>query len=91
MKIPEHLQTTSAMVARAYPIGVPERDYLPLLFFMTEYFSEENIAILAALWASHEGGSKINDVLTAKVKRPDCSQVVEKLKSAGLTEWLLEE
>jgi hypothetical protein len=89
-EIPTHLRSTIRLVEKAYPQGVPQGDYLALLFVLSEHLCEENLAIAAAIWCPGDG-SRLNDVLAAKNQRPPCDSVIEKLTGAGLQEWLSEE
>jgi|LakMenEpi03Aug12_release.lakeMendotaPanAssembly.Ray.scaffolds.fasta_scaffold294209_2 hypothetical protein len=87
---PAHLKTTLELVDRAYPQGVPPEEYLPLLLVLSDHMCEENLALAAAHW-SDANGSRLNDVLAAIHQKPDASLVLQKLKIAGLEEWIAEE
>lgn len=87
---PAHLETTLALVRRAYPQGVPVDEYLPLLFVLSEHMCEENLALAAAYWRDAHG-SRLNDVLAAIHQKPDATLVFEKLRGAGLEHWIAEE
>ena len=87
---PTHLISTLQLVERAYPQGVPQSDYLALLFVLSEHLCEENLAIVASSWNTSEG-SRLNDVLTAKHQQPNADSVIKKLKEAGYDEWSEEE
>lgn len=87
---PDHLQTTLALVRRAYPYGVPDAEYLPLLFVLSDHMCEENLALAAAHWKGAQG-SRLNDVLAAIHQKPDAFLVREKLRDVGLEEWVAEE
>jgi hypothetical protein len=84
--IPEHLQSTVNLVARAYPNGVPGSEYLPLLNVLADHLCDENLAILALLWTQRPG-SRLNDVLLAQSSNPVTDEVVAKLSNAGFSEW----
>jgi len=89
-EIPSHLLSTIRLVEKAYPHGVPQRDYLPLLFVLSEHLCEENLAVAAAFWCLGKG-SRLNDVLAAKRQCPPSDSVIAKLTAAGFRDWLSEE
>jgi hypothetical protein len=48
MEVPGHLQSLHAVLCRAYPDGVPAKDYQPLLDFLQRDLSERSLATLVA-------------------------------------------
>jgi hypothetical protein len=87
---PAHLETTLALVRRAYPHGVPIDEYLALLFVLSDHMCEENLAMAASYWRDVDG-SRLNDVLTAIHEKPNATLVIEKLRAVGLEHWIAEE
>jgi hypothetical protein len=85
--IPDHLLSTLKLVERTYPGGVPDSEYLPLLYILSEYLSEENLAVLASHWTRLEG-SCLNDVLMAKSQQPAAEVVLAKLAKSGFADWV---
>ena len=88
--VPEHLKSTVALVERAFPEGVQDQDYFPLLSILSEHLCEENLSVLASNWRQVEG-SLLNDVFIAKSSKFDVETVYQKLDRAGLSKWLSEE
>ena len=95
--IPKHLLSTALFVERAYPNGVPESDYIPLLFILSEHLCDGNLSLLAATWDKHNvnmemsESSHLNDVLLAKSLRPNSDEVMAKMIAVGFDEWAKEE
>ena len=90
-EIPEHLRSSLELVKRAYPEGVPEADYLPLLAALYEYFSDRNLAELTTFWSDRDYHVCLNDVYKAAAGKLDTARVHERLLAAGLKEWEKEE
>lgn len=88
--IPEQLTSTVALVERAYPKGVPEHAYFPLLNVLSGYLCEEHVAMLARLW-SNRPESALNDALIAKTLKVNTEDVKQKLDRVGFAEWASEQ
>lgn len=87
----DHLESTFELVRRAYPEGVPDEEYLPLLFFLSEYVSDRNLAYVAEhAKLAVDRVSYLNDIYLARQQEPDTSMVVARLSDAGLAEWIEE-
>ncbi len=86
--LPLHLQSTDALVTRAYPNGVDSKTYELLLRVFYNHLCDENLAILAVHWSGKDLGITMNDVLAAG---DDCSaqdfSIPEPLMRAGFTDW----
>ena len=84
--LPEHLRPSVEMLRRAFPQGLPEPDYRPLLAALYEDFSDRN---LAAVVAAFTGGDPLrvgNDAAGLGGERPapgDVTRVREALLRAG--------
>jgi hypothetical protein len=87
----DHLVSTSELVRRAYPDGVPEEEYFPLLFLLSGYLSDRNLADLAEQEKLAVGRvSYLNDVYRARQESPENAMVIARLSNAGLAEWIEE-
>jgi hypothetical protein len=76
MKLAEHLQPTLAILRRAYPQGLPERDYMPLLVALEEDLSARNLAAVVAELVDGETVVVENDAAAAMSRsRPSVSDV----------------
>ena len=83
------LESTRQILRLAYPSGVPEDEYLPLLFFLSEYLSEGNLErVIEDSFPDTGRKSVLNDVLKAKFDEPNFDSVVSKLRLHGLKDWL---
>jgi hypothetical protein len=72
MRINDALDEPLAILRRAYPVGVPEEDYLPLLAELSEDMSEENVGIVVAELIDGERVVVANDAAAAQsISRPD--------------------
>ncbi len=87
MRIDEGLQESLAILRRAYPAGVPDDDYLPLLAELSEEMSEENVGIVVAELDDAERTVVANDAAAARsVRRPERDsrdRVRSRLAAAG--------
>lgn len=76
MRLAEHLRPTLEALRRAYPGGVPERDYLALLVVLQDLLSEENLAAVVAELIDGEKVVVANDAAAAcSHKRPERGDV----------------
>ena len=74
--IPDYLAPILAVLRRAYPAGLTEDDYLPLLAVLQDYMSYENLAIVVAELVDGERVVVENDAAKAASSlRPSLEQV----------------
>jgi hypothetical protein len=83
-----HLRYELEVLRRAYPDGVPDDDYLPLLVVLWPDFSDRNLAAVVAELIGGEPAIVSNDAAAAVAgrRRPspqDVDRVRELLASAG--------
>lgn len=87
--IPPHLQPMLALFQRAFPAGVPERDYPALLVVLQGLLSEENLATVVAELIDGETVVVANDAASAssirRPKREDVERVRVVLEANGLS------
>lgn len=86
------LKSTCDLLRSAYPFGIVEEEYIPLLFFLSEYLSEENIVrVIDNVFPDAARLSTLNDVLKAKFNAPNYDAVVDRLTIYGLKDWIDED
>ncbi|MER7586908.1 DUF3349 domain-containing protein [Micromonospora sp. NPDC127501] len=85
--LPPYLARELEILRRAYPGGVPDADYLPLLVVLWPDFSDRNLAdVVAELVHGHPADVNHHATLAVGPKRPpasDVERVRELLASAG--------
>jgi Protein of unknown function (DUF3349) len=76
MALPPHLEPDLAVLRRAYPRGVPDGDYLPLLAVLGREFSARNLAALVAELIDGEIAVVDNDAAAvAGYRRPPTTEI----------------
>ena len=91
MEIPAHLQSTASLINRAFPDGVQEPDYMPLLVVLYPHMSDENLATIVSLLTGRDRGIVLNDVYAAgsgiNLESDVMAAVQGRLKAAGFDQW----
>lgn len=60
----------------AYPRGLPEADYQPLLALLYEHFSDRNLAELIATLSARDPDLVLNDIYRVhSTEKPDAAQL----------------
>ena len=94
MNIPAHLRSTANLISRAFPDGIPETGYLPLLAVLYPHMADENLAEVVSLHTGRDRGVVLNDVYAAGAgvsPAPDAvASVHARLVSTGMSQWDLE-
>jgi hypothetical protein len=87
MQLPDSLRPVLDVLRRAYPDGLPDSDYLPLLAFLREEMSERNLAAVVAEFIDGETVVVANDsAAAASIRRPsavDVQRVRHRLEAGG--------
>ncbi|MBV9787323.1 MAG: DUF3349 domain-containing protein [Chloroflexi bacterium] len=90
--IPEHLQTTYAMVDCAFPGGITPDAYLPLLAVLCEEMSFREAAATMALFLGGDYVLYLNDVYAAGSDQAPSQHEVQRIKAlllpCGYQAWL---
>ncbi len=64
-QVPSYLRGTYDMLVAAFPNGVPEALYLPLLALLADHMSQRNVATVIALLTGKNATLVYHDILTA--------------------------
>ena len=71
---PDHLRDVVEDLRRAYPDGVPDEDYLPLLAVLATDFSEEGLSMAVAHLTGRHPIDIVNDAAAAQsIRKPSAS------------------
>lgn len=87
-----NLESTFLLLRRGYPDGVPPDEYYPLVYFLSKYLSDKNVAIVMEEFSPElVHMSALNDVYKARADEPNDSMVLNRLSKFGLKDWIDEE
>ncbi|NOK36257.1 DUF3349 domain-containing protein [Corallococcus exercitus] len=95
MSLPPNLESTADLVRRAFPEGVTEADYLPLLTALYPHMSDRSLAMVVGHFVGQDYPLVLNDIYGVgggyTSASPDAVAAVQaRLVAAGLEEWLKE-
>lgn len=95
--IPAHLVSTYQLLQCAFPQGIEEQEYLPLLSILYEEMSDRSLAQVIAEFTGREYYAVLNDVYRVGAGEPVSSsiedtidQVKQKLIRCDYEKWLIE-
>lgn len=95
--IPAHLVSTYQLLECAFPQGIEEQDYLPLLSIFYEHMSDRSLAQVITEFTGREYHTVLNDVYRVGAAKTFPSEVEEavnslkqKLISCDYKKWLIE-
>ena len=87
MALPESLERAFSVLRRAYPEGIPESDYLPLLAFLWDEMSKRALARVVAELTGRDPDGVYHDAhAAASGQRPaesDVARVRQRLEANG--------
>jgi hypothetical protein len=94
--IPAHLVSTYQLLQCAFPEGIAEQEYFPLLSILYEEMSDRSLAQVVAEFMGREYRAVLNDVyrvtsaqsLTSEIEVLE--SVKQKLNRCDYQKWLLE-
>ncbi|CBN56984.1 MULTISPECIES: DUF3349 domain-containing protein [Kamptonema] len=89
--IAPYLLSTYKLIERAFPDGINQEDYLPLLALLYEQMSDRNLAEVVAYYTEKDYYSVLNDVYSVQSSDVLISKVKERLLACGYDDWLQEE
>ncbi len=93
--IPAHLVSTYQLLQCAFPQGIEDQEYLPLLSILYEQMSDRSLAQVIAEFTGREYHAVLNDVYrVGAVETLRVGEVVDsvnqKLMRCNYEKWLLE-
>ncbi|GMU00777.1 hypothetical protein KH5H1_48970 [Corallococcus caeni] len=96
MSLPPSLESTASLVHRAFPEGVTEADYLPLLTVLYPHMSDRGLAMVVGHFVGQDYPLVLNDIYGVgggyAAASPDAVAAVQaRLVAAGLEEWIKED
>jgi hypothetical protein len=90
--IPTHLASTYQLLQRAFPNGIDEQFYLPLLSILYEQMSDQNLAQVIAEFTGRDYHAVLNDVYrvgaTPIVSPQSIDLIQQRLMSCNYEAWL---
>jgi hypothetical protein len=93
--LPGGLERTVSFLLRAYPNGLPDADYLPLIFLLLENLSHRNLATVVAHVFGRDFDGVLNDIGNAVAMEHSGADAIGRVRSvlvrAGYEEWLRED
>jgi hypothetical protein len=76
----------------AFPNGIPDEDYIPLLHLLSAHMSHRNMAHLVVSTTGRDWGVAYNDALrgaaAADIPTERLNAVMNRLRQHGFDEWL---
>jgi hypothetical protein len=94
--IPEHLQSTYRLLSLAFPKGIDNAQYLPVLFILYEHMCDGNLAEVIALFTGKDYGIVLNDVhrvgsVSYNPSSMEIKNVRDLLLRHGFEKWINED
>jgi hypothetical protein len=92
--IPVHLASTYDLVKCAFPQGIDESSYWPLLSVLAQNMSDRSLAQIVADFTAKDYHQVLNDIY--RVSSEPCSLAIlepllKRLEHCGYEQWLAEE
>lgn len=93
--VPAHLVSTYNLIQCAFPQGIDQQVYLPLLSILYEQMSDRSLAQVIAEYTGKDYYGVLNDVYLVGSMVTNSSNVTDsikqKLMSCGYEKWLADE
>lgn len=94
-EISKHLLSTKVLIETAFPAGLTDVEYLPVLKVLYPHMSDRNLSEVIAACSKYHQTEISNDIakvaLMSESEFPKLPYVVDHLKRAGLDDWLDED
>jgi hypothetical protein len=95
VNVPKYLKSTYKMISLAYPNGIDESKYFPLMAVLYQYMSDRNLAEVIALFTGKKLDTVLNDVYrsqsTNKPRNDELESIKKELIPFGFEEWAEED
>ena len=89
--LPSPLEKTYKMIVDAFPNGIEDSEYFPLLGCLYDFMCDENLAIVIAKFTKKDYSIVLNDVFrsssTDKPSRDEIDGIKVKLSLFGFDDW----
>lgn len=93
--MPKHLESTYKMLKNAFPNGIGNDDYFPLMSLLYEYMSDRNLAEVISSITGKDIAITLNDIQKSVSVNLSSDEVIKnirkKLLPYGFEEWTEEE
>lgn len=93
--VPVHLVSTYQLLQRAFPNGIDEQEYLPLLAILYKHMSDRSLAQVIAEYSGRDYYVVLNDVYQVGATQAQLSDAAEhikqKLMACDYEKWLADE
>jgi hypothetical protein len=93
-EVPAYMASTYRLVQRAFPDGITDETYWPLLSILGEEMSDRSVARLISYVTGREYAHALHDMLrvqsTDLPPAEEVNRVKERLRACGYEEWLAE-
>ncbi|NWL90476.1 DUF3349 domain-containing protein [Paenibacillus sp. 79R4] len=93
--MPKHLESTYKMLKHAFPNGIGNDDYFPLMSLLYEYMSDRNLAEVISSITGKDIAITLNDIQKSVSVNLSSDEVIQnirkKLLPYGFEEWTEEE
>ncbi|WP_168208488.1 DUF3349 domain-containing protein [Janthinobacterium tructae] len=73
--LPPTLSGAARMLHSAYPGGMPETAYAPVLALLYEHFSDRNLSELMAAVTGKDAAAVLNDIYACASSKPEASAI----------------
>jgi hypothetical protein len=93
VRVSPFLESTAELIAAAFPAGIDDECYWPLLAFLDEHVAQENVADVVSALTGRDANLVHNDVLKAASMEIDVAAMAaltRRLAPHGLSRWLAE-
>jgi hypothetical protein len=95
MKVPDELRKTHEMLKCAFPNGISDNDYLPLIAVLYEHMSHRQLAHIIGILVNTDYALILTDVYsvvsTAIPSESQVERIREQLIPCGYQEWISSE
>jgi hypothetical protein len=95
MEVPDHLKSSIRLLGAAFPEGLHEDCYMPLLAFLYDEFSDRNLAELVSKFTGKDYYVVLNDIAKSQSSEKPSAELLNKVRwmlmAHGYETWKQEE